>query len=130
ADTSGAVTSKRTAPQPHPPCSGSKRCEAIGSAACARARRMSTRAPAVDPEQRALHVAQPIDVAAYACGRVVVEECLSDPHDRVTESRRVDGRLIFARVDFRNYQRGDQLDDPRLDLRSARGDHTQRRLAL
>src|SRR5436190_2213243 len=82
-----------------------------------------------DAEDSRLHVAQPVDVAAHA-RRVVEQEGLAEPHDRVAQRVRLDGRNVVACLDLRDDQPGDHLDHPGVHGARPRGDDAQRGVAL
>src|SRR5918996_6405522 len=74
------------------------------------------RAGGGDPEQGRLDLPQALDVAADPRRGVVVEECLTKPHDRVAEGGGLDGWLVTPGPNLVLDQLHDHGHDPWPDL--------------
>src|SRR5436190_3390800 len=83
-----------------------------------------------DVQESRLHLAQPIQIAARAERRVVEQERLRQPHDRVPQHGRLDRWVVPAGAGLLVDQLRDHRDHLRLHDPVAGGDDSKRRLAL
>ena len=83
-----------------------------------------------NPEQRGLHQAKALVVAANPDRGVVVEERVAQANERVGERRRVDRRLVAPGGHLLLDQRLHARHRARLDHAGARGQHPHRAVAL